>query len=387
MSRFRILFVLTVMLLLSHSAHAGVPDSKGYLYIGGQAGYSIVNPAWGVPESVKNGSVVSGRLVASFYAGPVIFDFGGGYMYHRVHGSTTYGQYSTPDVTVVTQAGFFEFSPRVWLGDTWQFGPVGKLFAGQDVGFDENNLINNDVVAVFTGARLNIEVGDKYRARFGVEGLIDVTVTGRAVWMMSADIQFGFPFFGNGPSRKTDDHLGKIQPIIANPSGDVETDVIPPIADLPPAKRLVKDDLKIATVEKSASGDAIVKVTLGETYLRFATARADLMPEAHEVLRIISNFLVGSQSRWQKVRVEGHSDKRGSLAFNDRLSMARAQTVAQSLVRHGIPYQVVTAQGFGPRKPLDRRNNPDAYTVNRRVEIYLDNVSEAEKLVDEMNRL
>ena len=51
------------------------------------------------------------------------------------------------------------------------------------------------------------------------------------------------------------------------------------------------------------------------------------------------------------VRVEGHTDDRGSRARNRRLSQSRAEAVRRYLVRRGIRADTIEAIGFGEDKP------------------------------------
>ena len=75
----------------------------------------------------------------------------------------------------------------------------------------------------------------------------------------------------------------------------------------------------------------------------------------------------------KKIRVEGHSDRSGSLAFNMRLSKKRADTVVRYLVGRGkVKRSRLVAKGYGPKQPLV----PDAQTkeemaLNRRVEFHI----------------
>ncbi len=69
------------------------------------------------------------------------------------------------------------------------------------------------------------------------------------------------------------------------------------------------------------------------------------------------------------VQVEGHTDSRGALRYNMRLSQRRADAVVKYLVRKGVSQDRLVAKGFGPTKPIV----PGAQTQtelaqNRRVE-------------------
>ena len=71
------------------------------------------------------------------------------------------------------------------------------------------------------------------------------------------------------------------------------------------------------------------------------------------------------------VRVEGHTDNVGSLKYNLKLSMARAQEVRAYLIRKGVSPTRLTAVGYGFTRPLvtgASANTPVGRARNRRVE-------------------
>lgn len=69
--------------------------------------------------------------------------------------------------------------------------------------------------------------------------------------------------------------------------------------------------------------------------------------------------------------LEGHADARGSAAFNEKLSLKRAQSARNYLVgRHEIEAAKMIAVGKGSSEPADP-NNPES-EVNRRVRVILE---------------
>jgi OmpA-OmpF porin, OOP family len=69
-----------------------------------------------------------------------------------------------------------------------------------------------------------------------------------------------------------------------------------------------------------------------------------------------------------KVNLGGHTDDRGSEAYNLQLSEKRAAAVAQLLVeRFGIDQARVTSEGFGESQPLVNNDTADNRAQNRRV--------------------
>lgn len=90
-----------------------------------------------------------------------------------------------------------------------------------------------------------------------------------------------------------------------------------------------------------------------------ATARADLAQVAHNLL--------GSGAG--RVIVRGHTDARGSDAYNDALSRQRASAVVAQLValEPALAGRLV-AEGAGKREPLYPGDDEESYSLNRRVE-------------------
>jgi len=69
------------------------------------------------------------------------------------------------------------------------------------------------------------------------------------------------------------------------------------------------------------------------------------------------------------VMVIGHTDTVGGLAYNDRLSLARAERLREMLISLGIPAERIQAAGRGKREPLVPTEANVSEPRNRRVEI------------------
>lgn len=92
--------------------------------------------------------------------------------------------------------------------------------------------------------------------------------------------------------------------------------------------------------------------------------------QAEDVLQAVLRVL-NEHPEVRGLRVQGHTDNRGSAARNKELSKQRAQTVLDWLVKHGIDASRLTAEGFGPDKPLESNDTEAGRRVNRRVEFHL----------------
>jgi outer membrane protein OmpA-like peptidoglycan-associated protein len=65
----------------------------------------------------------------------------------------------------------------------------------------------------------------------------------------------------------------------------------------------------------------------------------------------------------------GYTDSVGTDAYNDKLSMQRADSVRSWLVSHGIPRDKIVAEGRGERDPVASNDTADGRAQNRRVEL------------------
>src|SRR5215467_2695525 len=74
-----------------------------------------------------------------------------------------------------------------------------------------------------------------------------------------------------------------------------------------------------------------------------------------------------SQHRDYKVRVTGNTDYVGSVAYNDKLALARANSVKAFLVKYGVNDGQVTTSGDGKRSPEVDNRSKEGRFMNRRV--------------------
>jgi outer membrane protein OmpA-like peptidoglycan-associated protein len=69
-----------------------------------------------------------------------------------------------------------------------------------------------------------------------------------------------------------------------------------------------------------------------------------------------------------RIRIEGHTDARGSKAVNQSLSERRAQAIVAFLTGAGVDQAAVTAQGFGEERPVVANDTEANMALNRRIE-------------------
>ena len=89
--------------------------------------------------------------------------------------------------------------------------------------------------------------------------------------------------------------------------------------------------------------------------------------------------VLNTQAAGRRVSVEGHTDAIGSEDANQRLSEARARSVADALSGSGVEESRLSTTGYGEHYPVAPNTNPDGSdnaagrTQNRRVEVVIEN--------------
>jgi outer membrane protein OmpA-like peptidoglycan-associated protein len=69
------------------------------------------------------------------------------------------------------------------------------------------------------------------------------------------------------------------------------------------------------------------------------------------------------------IRVEGHTDSRGSKQFNLALSKQRAESVRTLLFKQVVGHRWIAVAGFGETQPIATNDTEAGRQENRRVEI------------------
>ena len=106
------------------------------------------------------------------------------------------------------------------------------------------------------------------------------------------------------------------------------------------------------------------------TYLVFFDwDRADLTDRARQIISEAAQASTRVQAT--RIEVQGNADLSGTHAYNQRLSLRRAQTVAAELVRDGVPRTAIEIQAFGDTRPLVPTAPGVREPQNRRVAIIL----------------
>ena len=101
----------------------------------------------------------------------------------------------------------------------------------------------------------------------------------------------------------------------------------------------------------------------------FDTDKATIQPRSFSLLDEIGAVLKSRPT--MTVRIEGHTDSRGTRKHNMALSAARAESVRQHLVGLGIESSRMEAKGYGPDQPIETNKTAAGREKNRRVEFFI----------------
>jgi outer membrane protein OmpA-like peptidoglycan-associated protein len=104
--------------------------------------------------------------------------------------------------------------------------------------------------------------------------------------------------------------------------------------------------------------------------VNFETGKADILPVSFVPLDNVAAVL-RKRTDW-KIRVEGHTDNKGGVAYNLNLSKSRAASVMKYFADRGVDPSRMTSEGFGKSQPIAgtvQNQTEEQRAKNRRVTI------------------
>ncbi len=106
------------------------------------------------------------------------------------------------------------------------------------------------------------------------------------------------------------------------------------------------------------------------TYLVFFDwDRANLTSRARQIVAQAAAAATSTQTT--RIEVDGYTDLSGTAAYNQRLSVRRAESVEAELVRDGVSRSEISIYGYGESNPLVQTAQGVREPQNRRVEVVL----------------
>ena len=127
--------------------------------------------------------------------------------------------------------------------------------------------------------------------------------------------------------------------------------------------REIKTALPGAEVERVNEG---IKVTMKENMVNFAFNSSELSSSAKTNLDKLAKVLVNNPDT--NINIYGHTDSKGTDAYNMTLSEKRANSVVNYLASHGVKRNRMFAKGMGESDPVATNETEAGRAENRRVE-------------------
>lgn len=148
------------------------------------------------------------------------------------------------------------------------------------------------------------------------------------------------------------------------------------VAVIPERQADIYIDREVLELQQGLAGTGVEVVRRGQEIalilpsdVTFAFDKSDIQPKFFPVLNEVARALNRYPSTF--VDISGHTDAIGSLAYNQRLSERRADTVASYLTGRGALPDRLYARGFGKTEPIASNSSIEGRAANRRVEIDL----------------
>jgi len=127
----------------------------------------------------------------------------------------------------------------------------------------------------------------------------------------------------------------------------------------------LRQDLAGTNVQVQRQGDSLLLVMPAN--VTFAFDSADIAPGFSSTLSDVATTLRNNPQTY--IQVHGHTDSRGTDAYNQDLSERRAQSVVNFLTRQGIMPERLYWQGHGETQPIASNETESGRQMNRRVEL------------------
>lgn len=130
------------------------------------------------------------------------------------------------------------------------------------------------------------------------------------------------------------------------------------------ATQVVTDE---GVVGERIDPDSVAGRAPAERIIYFDFDQAEIRPEYLNIVAEHGRYL--AQNTDGRVRLEGHTDERGTREYNIALGENRAKAVARMLQLQGVSSAQLRTISYGEELPAQDGSNPAAWDRNRRVQI------------------
>jgi len=125
-------------------------------------------------------------------------------------------------------------------------------------------------------------------------------------------------------------------------------------------KHLKKGDAEVAKLGDGSIRLRLVGLKFKSGYTKFGRSYKAMIKRVSKALAVY---------RGRPIRVEGHTDNKGDVKVNQRVSLKRAEAVRNALAKYGV--KSIKAIGFGEVYPIASNEFKKGRAMNRRIEVVI----------------
>jgi peptidoglycan-associated lipoprotein len=140
-----------------------------------------------------------------------------------------------------------------------------------------------------------------------------------------------------------------------------------PAPSAPAEQEPGQSGLPPGSVEQGTEVPGAADASLQQRIIYFDFDSYEIPAQYRDIVAAHARRLASSSA--VKVRLEGHTDERGSREYNIGLGERRAQAVRRALMLQGAGDGQLVTVSYGEERPAASGNDETAYAKNRRVEI------------------
>lgn len=259
-----------------------------------------------------------------------------------VDGFADFNQKTTHTTSV--PAAFANYGTDVYGLDAKLGLPSGNWLPYAKLGYGSVRGTGVSLAGSASGAHLGLGVEYKFAPHWSVAGeYTNISSKSNGIKVNNNNLTIGINYYFDSPY---------VAPVAA-----VAAAVAAPEAKAAPAAVAPK------VVEKTIFTDKPVTIEGAN----FDTNSAKLKPVADKKLGEVVDF--AGKYKDAGLAVTGHTDSRGSEKLNQKLSVARAESVKAYLVKKGVAASRITTAGVASAQPVGDNKTKAGRAQNRRVEI------------------
>ncbi len=229
----------------------------------------------------------------------------------------------------------------------------------------DNPTVNSDSFLLGTGAGLKLNIQDQFALKFEVAITIHDFQESNILAFGGLDFSFGHE--DNTPVAEhviyEPIEMNTTKPAVKVATTEAAVVIAGPVYISKEDHNLTHSEPTDQEVVVRGNNEQLKSVTLFVPYL-FRGYELDDNSKS-----ILEGYAKELSEQNSTVTVIGHTGSKGRRAYNQELSLKRAETVKELLVDYGVNEDRIMIEGRGESEPIAERSNPAAGKLNKRIEI------------------